>query len=120
MDSLPQLTHQFDDPLTLAHSVLARFEQLLLFVPLPEGTNNIPAIAAKLYLNLKLPDADTISKNIKIQVCCLLQPPQRTGINACIGVIIINDDGNDIEQRIRYLTHDLNAEYGKLIGHLLG
>lgn len=121
MDLLPVLQHQFDSVPQLARSTLQRFEQLILFVPLP-APSEAPNLGAIVSLKLYLPDsknmlAATEDCAIRVKVRCYLRQPGHRG-KAWLGVMIVDDCQRDIEQRVRYLTHAHSHEYGKLIAEI--
>lgn len=114
MASIPQLSHRFNDALELAQSTLARFEQLLIFVPLP-ATVDIPPLHSTIHIDINLPDSGEYNPNITASVTCMLRQP---GGSCWIGLAIVDDKDTDIEQRIRRLTHTLSHEYGRLIAKI--
>lgn len=114
MVSPKKLSHRYNDALELAQSTLARFEQLLLLLPLPSA-HDIPALHSRLCVDLSLPDSEQTHTNITVSVTCLLRQP---GGQCWLGLAIIDDQDSDIEQRIRRLTHTLTHEYGRLIGKI--
>ena len=116
MTSPRHLAHRFNDPQVLAQSTLHRFEQLVIFVPLSPG-HQVPAMGTRLSLTLTLPDCSTPSSTVTAQVCCWLNPRNNPD-NRWLGLLIHEDNDNDIEARIRRLTHDYQTEYGKLIGSI--
>ena len=114
MASTIKLSHHYDNALTLAQSTLARFEQLLIVVPLPAGLD-IPPLHSSLQLDLSLPDNIHMRTSVVVRVTCLLRQPAG---QCWLGVTVIDDQDNDVEQRIRRLTHTLTHEYGRLIGKI--
>lgn len=113
MSSNPTLTLRVCDTDQLAACVLDRFQQLWVWVPLPNSAPP-PQLGDYYPLEIQLP-ADERPQPLRVCIQCYLQPPEQPW---WIGVTLEDQAGHEQEQRIRYLTREHQAQYGKLLRQL--
>ncbi|WP_404399234.1 hypothetical protein LG288_06175 [Idiomarina seosinensis] len=116
-DSTPKtLSVFYETRRQLAHSVVLRFEPLLLVIP-PDVTTANSQLNNKFELVLSLPDQPADNQATEVVVQWVLTPATNDK-KRWLAVSFLDQHQYDIEQRIRSLIHDEQAHCGTILNEI--